>query len=292
MLGRSLFDLWRVAGHEFTPMSFAGIEKDSAVTLWRCQGCGFEFFDPQLAGGSSFYEAIQSEQYYTPARPEFSRTLLMAKREKLTNVLDVGCGAGAFLDQAASDGLKTYGIELNVAAADTVRSRGHIVFSQLLSDLSPSERPPGGFDLITFFQVVEHLSAPVEVVRQAVKLLRPGGWISIAVPSKRGIYRFMPWDPSNWPPHHISRWELADFKNLSSRIDLNLVESGGDILLGSTITQALVSRRAHAFALGLKKNSPLGIGTKSAIWLYRKTGLKYIAPRWGSSIWAHMQKPT
>ncbi len=222
-------------------------------------------------------------------RPEFRRTVQMSVKARLSNVLDVGCGAGAFLDMARSAGLRTFGLELNPTAAEKARAKGHEIFDRLLPEV-PADACPGGFDLITLFQVLEHVPDPVDILKQASARLKPGGYISIAVPSKSGIYRFMPWDPHQWPPHHISRWCLHDFKILSKQTGLRLAGSGGDILVGSAIKHTLLMRRRLASALGNRPHTTAGSWPSLASLVYRKTGMKFIAPRWGNSIYAYLQK--
>jgi SAM-dependent methyltransferase len=289
LTGREIRALWHELGKDFPPEALVGIGENSNLILWQCSGCGFEFFDPGLAGNSLFYQCLESGEYYTPGRPEFQRTVKMAAKAGLTNVLDAGCGAGAFLDLARTAGLRTFGLELNPTAAGKARAKGHAIFDKLLPDL-PADACPGGFDLITLFQVLEHVSDPVDVIKQASGRLRPGGYVSIAVPSKHGIYRFTPWDPAQWPPHHISRWCLRDFQTLSKQTGLRLVESGGDVLLGSAIEHIWLMKRRLAFALGNGSRTPAGSWPGITSWIYRKSGMKFIAPRWGSSIYTYLQK--
>jgi SAM-dependent methyltransferase len=287
--GREIRLLWRELEKEFPPEALVGIDEKSNIILWRCADCGFEFFDPALAGNGLFYQYLESGEYYTPGRPEFERTVQMAANAKLTNVLDVGCGAGDFLDLARTAGLRTYGLELNPTAAVKARGKGHAIFDRLLPDI-PADACPGGFDLITLFQVLEHVSDPVGILKQASARLKPGGYVSIAVPSKSGIYRFTQWDPAQWPPHHISRWCLRDFQTLSKQSGLRLADAGGDILLGSAIEHALLLNHRLASALGKRPRTSAGSWPGLVSWVYRKSGMKFIAPHWGGSIYAHLQK--
>jgi SAM-dependent methyltransferase len=152
------------------------------------------------------------------------------------------------------------------------------------------EQTRAGFDLITFFQVVEHLPDPVTTLKQATALLNPGGYISVAVPSADGVYRLVPWDPHQWPPHHISRWHLKDFGQLARAVPLRLVESGGDILVGSQLEYFWNLHNRLAPALG--EPPRWGRETLPAVisFLYRKTGMKFVFPKWGCSIYACFQK--
>jgi len=287
--GREIRLLWRDSGVEFPPEALVGIEENSNIILWQCSACGFKFFDPSLAGNSLFYQCLESPDYYSPGRPEFQRTNHFALREGLQNVLDIGCGTGDFLDIARAAGMRTFGLELNPTAAQKARAKGHNIFDKLLHEF-PADVCPGGFDLITLFQVLEHVPNPVGIIKQASVHLKPGGYISIAVPSKSGIHRFVPWNPAQWPPHHISHWGLHDLKTLAKQTGLHLMESGGDILLGSAIEYTVQTRFRLAAALGKRPNTKPGSWLGFASWVYRKSGMKFIAPRWGVSIYAYLKK--
>jgi SAM-dependent methyltransferase len=285
--GKELRILWKELDREFTPEAWGRIVDDCVVTLCSCKQCGFEFFDPSLAGNEAFYRELEGPEYFSTSRPEFARTLDFAAQKGIKSVLDVGCGTGAFLDLAREWGLTTFGLELNRDAAERARAKGHSIFEQLLYELDPTQI--NKFDLITLFQVLEHVANPVKVLRDASHLLSSGGYIAVAVPSSEGVYRLAPWDPHQWPPHHVSRWRLNDFERLARAAELQLVKQGGDVLLGSQIEHFWKMNNQLAGAL----NKPVRFGgdlmPKIVSQLYRKTGMKYFSPHWGNSIYAYFK---
>jgi SAM-dependent methyltransferase len=282
--------LWQVLGQQFTPEAWGKISEEYVVAMLQCEACGFVFFDPSLAGNETFYQKLDHPDYFAPNRPEFSRTLQFAQRNGLRRVLDVGCGSGAFLDMARVAGLHTSGLELNRVAGEKASAKGHCVSYCLLHELDRDEIADK-LDLITLFQVLEHVPDPVGLLQQALAVLRPGGFVSIAVPSRCGVGRLAPWDPSLWPPHHLSHWRIQDFKQLAGATGSRLVETGGDILLGAGIAHVWKLHNRLAPALG-KKPHPGGERLPAWIsFLYRKTGMKFFFPNWGCSIYAFLQKP-
>jgi hypothetical protein len=66
LTGHEIRALWREVGHEFPAKALVGISEDGKIILWQCADCGFEFFDPTLAGNSLFYQCLESTDYYTP----------------------------------------------------------------------------------------------------------------------------------------------------------------------------------------------------------------------------------
>jgi SAM-dependent methyltransferase len=287
LTGDQLRALWRTLGWEFSAEAWGRVTPEFVVGLDRCVDCGFEFFDPSLAGNESFYRELEREDYFVQNRPEFQRTLSFARHKGLKKALDVGCGSGIFLDMARAAGCKTWGLELNRAAADKARSKGHQVLDCTLDDVS-KEQVGELMDLVTFFQVLEHVAEPAQVLRKAASLLKPGGCIAVAVPAAEGVLRLVPWDPHQWPPHHITRWRLKDFGKLARVAGVSLLESGGDQLLGSDIFYFWKLRQRLASVMGQPGKGAASLARLVSL-LYRKTGMKWFFPRRGISIYAFFQ---
>jgi SAM-dependent methyltransferase len=285
-----LLKIWGLVGMRFANESLGGLHGVENLHLFRCQKCGFQFFDPKLAGNEHFYSDLHAQMpgYYSPARPENERNARFAQERGFRNILDVGCGTGFALDAARALGLQTFGIELNPGAAEEARSRGHTVFSCLLQDLD--SRWYAAFDLISLNQLLEHVPDPVILVKDCVRLLSPKGVIAIAAPNSEGILRFHPWMALNWPPHHLSRWRRRDFHRLSEKCELKVVKSGGNQLLGSEIEETLLANREHCLALGKGCRGPSAAIIKLLSFVYRKTGMKYLFRSQGHSIFCFLKR--
>ncbi len=281
--------LWKTFNLEFSDEGWKDLPRNKPVILYECQNCGFSFFNPSFSGGERFYRDLEHQGYFASLRPEFSRTLKFARQQNLTRILDVGCGSGTFLDLAKAAGHEVCGIELNKAAGEKAQKKGHVVFKELLDQLDET-KTGGVFDLITFFQVLEHVADPVGVMKGAISLLKPGGYIAIAVPSAGGVYRLVPYDAHQWPPHHVSRWRLADLQQLAAAVNMKLTASGGDILLGEQIEQFWNMHNQTAPIVGRRKRRGGKVFPKLVSLVYRKTGMKYFFPEWGNSIYGFFQK--
>jgi 2-polyprenyl-3-methyl-5-hydroxy-6-metoxy-1,4-benzoquinol methylase len=93
-------------------------------------------------------------------------------------VLDVGCAAGYFLEVMAGRGFDVSGVEpsAGIAAEADRRLGGGRVHNGTLADAPYDDQT---FDLITFWDVVEHIPDPVADLRRAHRLLRPGGTLLV-----------------------------------------------------------------------------------------------------------------
>jgi SAM-dependent methyltransferase len=94
------------------------------------------------------------------------------------DVLDVGCADGHFLVEGVSTHHRRYGIEINPAASAAAISTGVRWVGLTLEDLALS--PGRRFDVITAFDVLEHVFDPRDFVARASQLLRKDGRLIIA----------------------------------------------------------------------------------------------------------------
>jgi SAM-dependent methyltransferase len=165
----------------------------SEITTCRL-GCGAELeamarFAPYRVCpqcGSGFFAPPPKAAYWTPGHAPSA-----AQQERWTErarqwapvvgagpgrVLDVGCGFGHFVRWAALAGWDAWGYDPDDWSRSlSVAAEGRIVAS--LDDLS------GPFDVITMWDVLEHVSEPVELARSVAELLTPDGRIVICSPN-------------------------------------------------------------------------------------------------------------
>ena len=141
--------------------------------------------------------------------------------EKNDRVLEVGCGAGYFLEKLLQQGKKVQGVELNTAAAAFAREREVPVAAVALEDFAAQHRE--SFAAVCLFQVIEHVAEPLEFLDHALTCLQPGGLLVLCVPNMAGILGRM--DPlvSNIPPHHVTRWTPAALGFLKNHFPVELI---------------------------------------------------------------------
>jgi 2-polyprenyl-3-methyl-5-hydroxy-6-metoxy-1,4-benzoquinol methylase len=114
-----------------------------------------------------------------------SQVQLLKKYQNGGNLLDIGCAEGFFLFNASKAGYITKGIELSQDAAAYARGEFDIdVETKPLEELQFSQ---DYFDVVTLWQVLEHLPYPLMILKEIYRILKPGGLIVVATPNIAGI---------------------------------------------------------------------------------------------------------
>jgi 2-polyprenyl-3-methyl-5-hydroxy-6-metoxy-1,4-benzoquinol methylase len=130
-------------------------------------------------------------------------------------LLDVGCGSGDFLHWMARLGWQAHGIDFDEAA---VRAAGRFPGVDVrLGDLNSQNFSADYFDAITLSDVIEHLPNPEQVIRECLRILRPGGRIVIATPNIDSFgHRFF---GRHWrglePPRHLFLYSASALKKMA-----------------------------------------------------------------------------
>jgi 2-polyprenyl-3-methyl-5-hydroxy-6-metoxy-1,4-benzoquinol methylase len=95
-------------------------------------------------------------------------------------LLDIGCGAGGYLSFARSLGWRTYGLDPDPVAAEIAGQSGATVE---VGTLDAATLPDAPFDAVTSMHSIEHARDPRRFLRQALALLRPGGFFYLQTPN-------------------------------------------------------------------------------------------------------------
>jgi SAM-dependent methyltransferase len=116
------------------------------------------------------------------AEPEIRRAMAGLDLRPGMRVLDAGCGTGEAMGWLSSDvGPDGMVVGIDLAAPHVVSARGTAPADALVmqADLQALPFAPGSFDLIWSVNTVNHLRDPVDGLRLAASLLRPGGRIAL-----------------------------------------------------------------------------------------------------------------
>jgi 2-polyprenyl-3-methyl-5-hydroxy-6-metoxy-1,4-benzoquinol methylase len=123
------------------------------------------------------WPALQQNAIDAITRIDFNANIPLRERR----IFDFGSGWGFFLAVAKDRGWTTYGLEPLLASA--VYARAKFGLNIITDTLRENTFPPDFFDVITSFQVFEHLPYPKEDVQHLHKMLRQHGILYIEVPN-------------------------------------------------------------------------------------------------------------
>jgi SAM-dependent methyltransferase len=117
-------------------------------------------------------------------------------------LLDFGCGGGTFLKRMADHGWKVTGLDAAVGAVRRVQEE--LGLMALVGSLPHPDLRPCSFDVVTMWHSLEHVHRPLTILREAFKLLVPGGKLIVAAPNIESLpfYWFGPsWFGLDLPRH-------------------------------------------------------------------------------------------
>ncbi|MGA8214139.1 MAG: class I SAM-dependent methyltransferase [Candidatus Sulfotelmatobacter sp.] len=193
--------------------------------LIRCKSCsGVWLASPPKAEEmgrhytEDYHKAIvMAGEWSAPSRWKDQVTLI--SHYKLGGaILDIGCSSGGFLSTMTGSAWKLYGIEMEESTAERARATaGAEVF---VGDAIKAPFLPASFDVITCFDVLEHVYSPREFLTKVLEWLKPGGIFYAMMPNIDS------WEArlfgSHWfgleLPRHLSHFSPRSLRYLMSEL--------------------------------------------------------------------------
>ena len=147
--------------------------------IYRCRACTLAFNEPGDGSHDHLdeYARVEDPEYLEQERSRratYERELDWL--ERLTpgrELLDIGCYTGFFLGFARERGWSVAGVEPSRWGADHAQRAGFDVFNGPVEAYETGRR----FDVVTMWDVLEHLIDPLDVLRHVRRLLKPGGML-------------------------------------------------------------------------------------------------------------------
>ncbi len=224
---------------------FPEIYERGGSRLVRCPDCRLVFQEPQpnktVLDGSYYHDPAFTDALFGPLRAftleRASQKLALLRRVGAVRsgmrVLDVGCSSGAWLTVAQEAGMVATGVEIGAATADRARQRGLDVRTGTLEQALDGLRAER-FDLITFWDVLEHLRDPARELDLASRLLAPDGVVAATFPNIEGWYPRLTY---SMLARTTGRWEYPELPvhlyDFSPATASRLLERAGYRVLGS-----------------------------------------------------------
>ncbi len=174
---------------------------DYDFKIVRCKNCGLIFVNPRPKETeiTKFYpEEYSWKELVTPSSkiPRLIKKLEKFYRYQLLSyevnkalrytglkkgrVLDIGCGTGDRLDIFRNLGFDTFGVEFSSSAR---YAKEYLRLNVFEGDLFRANYPDDFFNIVTLYNVLEHVHRPVELLWEIKRILKNRGFLVIGVPN-------------------------------------------------------------------------------------------------------------
>lgn len=188
-----------------------------AAWLVKCRECGMVFSsrNPTTEELENHYKGYGRNDYLSPLTVKRYNEILdkLEKFRKTNKLIDVGCGIGYFAEVAISRGWEVYGTEFTDNAIAICEAKG---IQMQKGVLNPDNYEAGSFDVVTSFEVIEHINNPIAETSNFNKLLRKGGALYITTPNFNSLLRYYlkgNYNVIGWP-EHLSYYTPATLNSL------------------------------------------------------------------------------
>jgi 2-polyprenyl-3-methyl-5-hydroxy-6-metoxy-1,4-benzoquinol methylase len=190
----------------------------------KCKHCHLIYMNPtEKVSKTNEYYCKAKNTHAPTIRESYLRTAksqvrLIQKYAKGINLLDIGCAQGFFLFSASQAGYTAKGIEISKDAAEyAIREFGLGVEAKPFEQI---QFPENHFDVVTLWQVLEHVPYPLTILKEVHRILKPGGLLVVSTPNIEGI------------PAKILRKKWWDIKRLhinqfTTKTLMDILQNGG-----------------------------------------------------------------
>lgn len=215
-----------------------GYEKKYLVI---CRDCNFVFCNrvPTQDELKNHYLDYPRDKEISPITISRYHQLLdyFERFRKTNNIIDVGCGDGHFLQVAKTRNWNVYGVEFTKEAVEVCQSKG---IEMKIGPLSKNCYSADFFDIITSFEVIEHINNPSQEAQAFQKFLRTGGLLYVTTPNFNSISRNLV--GSNWGiigyPEHLCYYTRSTLTKLFAEFRFQRIKSSTTGLSLNRITQS------------------------------------------------------
>lgn len=205
--------------------------------LYRCPSCALELLWPQLSDAA--LAELYSAAYYRAwglegEEPESLRMMKRVTARRMLQalqpfaqpgpLLDVGCAAGAFLEEAQAWGYDAHGIEFSAFSAAIAAAK---VPAGQLHQGTLDDYPDRGlrFAVIIMSDLLEHVRDPRKALAQAAQLLLPGGILLVSTPDTRSwSRRLMGYKWTHYKAEHFYYFNRHNLSMLAASQGLELLD--------------------------------------------------------------------
>lgn len=170
-------------------------------SIVQCQNCGLIYINPRPTQEEiikfypdtySWKETLTADTFFTKIirkleklyrehllRYEVKKSIKFTKKKK-GKILDIGCGAGDRLNLFRKYGFDSYGTEITNMAD---YAKDFFGLNVIKKDLLEANLPDDFFDIITMYNVIEHVPNPGDIIKESYRILKKNGFLVIQTPN-------------------------------------------------------------------------------------------------------------
>lgn len=199
------------------------------------------------------YVRIEDTHWWFRGRRKIIATLLRPHLRPPARIIDIGSGGGAVAAALLEFGSVT-ACDIDVRCAASVARRPGMRFAYGTAEAIPFA--DGSFDLVTAFDVLEHLDDDVRALREMARVARPAGLVAVTVPA----YQWL-WGRQDEISHHRRRYTGRSLRQAISAAGLvpRRLTAFNTILFPAIAALRLTRRVARRLAGGEQKPDPAGL---------------------------------
>lgn len=191
-------------------------------------------------------------------------------------ILDVGCSSGVFLNMAKDRGWEILGIDISKDFVNYAKKNFKLdIRYGFLKDFSFKEN---SFDVVTLWDLIEHVREPKELLKEVCKILKPEGIVLILTPNQNSLIKkttnlsyklsFGRWKaPANvvYDIHHLYYFSKKNITMLLNKIGFKTVYTGKE----ETILNRIIGEESDHW---IKKNKFMVFGLRLIFFIAKLTG--------------------
>jgi SAM-dependent methyltransferase len=201
------------------------------------------------------YVRIEDTHWWFRGRRKIITTALRPYVRPPARIIDVGSGGGAVAQALLEFGHVT-ACDIDVRCAASVARRPGMSFAYGTAEAIPFA--DGSFDLVTAFDVLEHLDDDVRALREMTRVASPGGLIAVTVPA----YGWM-WGRQDEVSHHRRRYTGRSLRRaiIAAGLHPRRLTAFNTILFPGIAAVRVTRRLAGRFADGAHASDPAGLSS-------------------------------
>lgn len=190
--------------------------------LFLCNCCGAVFSEPRIPVSVEWYKRAHTTEACAQEGDWRYQSFLDEDLPR-GRLLDIGCGAGQFLALAQASGFETAGLDFNPDYVSRAKGAG-IKNVQAMDYAEFFRNYASGYDIVTLFDVLEHMPEPADFLGRIKRALRPEGYLAITVPNgDRPLLLKGNREGFDFPPYHFTRWTPSSLKFVLGRLGFKII---------------------------------------------------------------------